>query len=155
MIDVPSNVIWIVGLVMLVCALAFLWNNRMSNHVASVVRLENEPHQQIVETVIDPHRYKAVPGLTPAAPAVTIENDEEPAGICQAEESVLNQDQAVQDDFPDNEDAQRMLNLAWMLEVHGDFEGRDEFSRMVIESTEASPRQRDRAQALLRNDSIA
>lgn len=155
MIDVPSNVIWIVGLVILVCALAFLWNNRMSNHVATGLRLENEPHQQTVETVIDPHRYKAVPGLTPAAPVVTMVIEEEPAGTCPAEDSLVIQDPAAPDEFPDDDDAERMLNLAWMLEVHGDFEGRDEFSRMVIESTDASPRQRDRAQALLRNDSIA
>lgn len=153
MIDVPSNLIWIVGLVLLVIALAFLWNLKLSNHASEAQHYEHPP--EMSHPVNEVRRYKGMPVLAPAPPPVEIilETETETVTVeeIKTEESKIDNLNEV----PDCEDAERMLSLAWKLEVNGDFEGRDEFAGMVVEKQDASPRQRDRAQAMLRRDSMA
>ncbi|OEC65665.1 membrane protein [Pseudomonas veronii 1YdBTEX2] len=152
MIDVPSNLIWIVGFVLLVIALAFLWNLKLSNHASEAQHYEHPP--EMSHPVNEVRRYKGMPVLAPAPPPVEIILEAETI----AAEEEIKPDESETDklnDVPDCEDAERMLSLAWKLEVNGDFEGRDEFAGMVVEKPDASPRQRDRAHAMLRRDSMA
>lgn len=94
-----------------------------------------------------------MPVLAPAPPPVEIILETETVTV----EEVKTEESKIDNlnEVPDCEDAERMLSLAWKLEVNGDFEGRDEFAGMVVENQDASPRQRDRAQAMLRRDSMA
>lgn len=151
-IDVPSNLIWIVGLVLLVIALAFLWNLKLSNHASEARYYEHTPETS--HPVNEVRSYKGMPVLAPAPPPVEIVTEAET--VTTAEE-IKPEEYKIDNpnEVPDCEDAERMLSLAWKLEVNGDFEGRDEFAGMVVENPDASPRQRDRAQAMLRRDSMA
>lgn len=151
MIDVPSNLIWIVGLVLLVLALAFLWNLKLSNHASGAQHYEHPP--EMSHPVNEVRRYQGMPVLAPAPPPVEIILEAETV----AEEEEIKPEESIDslNEVPDCEDAERMLSLAWKLEVNGDFEGRDEFAGMVVDKSNASPRQRDRAQAMLRRDSMA
>ncbi|WP_439126043.1 MAG: hypothetical protein ACNJA3_29520 (plasmid) [Pseudomonas rhizophila] len=151
MIDVPSNLIWIVGLVLFVIALAFLWNLKLSNHASKAQIYEHPP--EMSHPVNEVRRYKGMPVLAPAPPPVEIILETETVTMEEIKPDESKTDHLIE--VPDCEDAERMLSLAWKLEVHGDFEGRDEFAGMVVEKSGASPRQRERAQAMLRRDSMA
>ncbi|ORL52117.1 hypothetical protein B7H18_08820 [Pseudomonas putida] len=152
-IDVPSNLIWIIGLVLLVMALAFLWNMKLSTHAAQSLSLDKQPESAEPETEIP--KYKSMPVLAPAPPPVVLEIEHVAPEIEVVEDATDESTASVYEPIPDSDDAERMLDLAWKLEVHGDFEGRDEYAKLVLENVEASARQRDRAQAMLRNDSIS
>lgn len=155
MLDVPSNVIWIVGLVLLVLALAFLWNMTLSTHAEPMIRVDKEPEIMSQESEATSRRYKGMPVLAPASPPAEILLEEPQEIADQVIVIMAEPDLSTYEDVPDCDDAERMLDLAWKLEVNGDFEGRDEYASMVATKTDASPRQRDRAQAMLRRDSIA
>ncbi|MBM5458924.1 hypothetical protein H8F21_15260 [Pseudomonas sp. P66] len=155
MIEIPSNLIWIIGLVLLVVALAFLWNLKLSTHAAQSLSLEKEPETAVPESDVEMPRYKGMPVLAPAPPPVVIVVEETEPEMEKVEEARVEVKASVNEAIVDCDDAERMLSLAWKLEVHGDFEGRDEFAKIVLEKPEASPRQRDRAQAMLRNESIS
>lgn len=153
--DVSSNVIWIVGLVLLVLALAFLWNMKLSNHAEPLLTLEKETEPNGGDPEVTARRYQGMPVLAPAPPPVEIVVEDTAIEDEHAEDITEQPSTAIYEETPDSDDAERMLELAWKLEVNGDYEGRDEFASMVVDKTDASPRQRDRAQAMLRRDSIA
>jgi hypothetical protein len=151
---VSSNYIWVLGLILSVVAAAILWINHMNTFatpgdVGEVRDPETHTTSKPVETE---HRYKAMPSLSPtiAAAEVPADHDVEEKLV----EDVLAAETKVLEvhDIPDNEDVELNLKLADQLQVIGDFEGVDDYARLVLDDDKASLRQKERAQALLRRD---
>lgn len=154
-----SELMWVFGVVLLVGSLAMLWNIRMSTHAHTVAGGDSaDAEQDHGEHDLPLGRYRAMPRLTPTTPASSATPATEAVGVHTApiENQAPQKTQAVLEaTLPDHEDVELHLTLAGQLQIVGDYEGAAEYASMVVDDQRASIRQRDRAQALLRRDSVA
>lgn len=149
-----SNYIWVLGLILSVVAAAILWINHMNTFATprDLGEMRDADAQTTNKPIETEHRYKAMPSLSPSVPV-----DEVPAAEPEIESPIeeVSELEALSletPNVPDNEDVEMNLKLADQLQVIGDFEGVDDYARLVLDDLKASSRQKERAQALLRRD---
>ncbi len=140
-----------VGFGLLAIAGAVAWIYKMNSHASSPASVssydEQEPAQapdsQALKIVLAP---KFEDGEQDAREELSadIEKDESPADVV-AEE--------ISQDVPDSEHVWEQLNIAEKLGFIGDLEGMVEFAELALNDPNASPRQRNQADILIRRAS--
>ncbi len=142
------------GIALVAIAIGLLWNSRMNAHARAQAHPDLGPNTSVSGDVTPTARFRAMPGLAPTQPAVTmpaIVQDEAPTEVIiekPTQELITNVDQQG------HEDVEVHLVLAFQLQVIGDYEGADVYAQMAASDKRASIRQVERAQSLLRRDSV-
>ena len=150
-----EELIGALGIALVAVAIGMLWNSRMNAHVRVATHPKIEPDASVSGNEVPATRFRAMPGLAPALPA----DAPVPAkALVELPAEVINespiQDPITKVDQLDHEDVEVQLQLAFQLQVIGDFEGAAEYAQMVSGDDRASSRQVDRAQSLLRRESV-
>lgn len=151
MIELPSNALWALGLVLIVGAITIFWNMNLTSN-ARREPVSGLPTPEPATKVGADRRYKGMPVLAPVSPTVQ-EDDGSLVTGAQVVSAVEELPASSGDDavvfIPDSEEADVLLELAWKSEVTGDFEGRNEYAKLVLARSDVSSRQKDRAEAIL------
>lgn len=151
-----EELIGALGIALVAIAIGMLWNSRMNAHV----RAQAHPHSdQGLDTSVSGDatqtaRFRAMPGLAPTQPAVTVPaivQAEAPTEVIFEEPT---QEPISTVDQQGHEDVEVHLVLAFQLQVVGDYEGADVYAQMAASDERASTRQVERAQSLLRRESV-
>ena len=152
-----TQIISIIGSVLLLGAIAALWIGRL-NSAAGKTSGSDDGHgaQAGAEEGLHPEPVRTMkiemiphspPADTPRQPAKTeevlVEPEPEVRAVVEVNEVLPQEDCA---------DAALNLQLADQLKVVGDFEGVAEYAKLVLEMKTSSARQRARAQSLLRRE---
>lgn len=151
MIELPSDALWAIGLVLIVGAITIFWNMNLTSN-ARREPVSDLPNPEPVTKAGALRRYKGMPVLAPAPPTVQEEQDPPEAAAHVDSSPQGGTTKSVDEAYvmiPDSEDADVLLELAWKSEVTGDFEGRDEYAKLVLARSDVSSRQKDRAEAIL------
>lgn len=151
MIELPSNALWALGLVLIVAAITIFWNMNLTSN-ARREPVSGLPAPEPATKVGADRRYKGMPVLAPVSPNVQEDEGSPVTGsqvVSTVEELVTSSADAAHLLIPDSEEADVLLELAWKSEVTGDFEGRDEYAKLVLARSDISSRQKERADAIL------
>lgn len=149
-----EELIGALGIAFVAIAICILWNSRMNAHVRVATQPELEPETNAGDQTATATRFRAMPGLAPAQPAAA---EPETTLADLASEAMTEEPETSPvstPDQPDHEDVDVQLQLAYQLQVIGDFEGAAEYAQMVSSDQRASSRQIERAQSLLRRESV-
>lgn len=151
-----EELIGALGIALVAIAIGMLWNSRMNAHV----RAQAHPHPDLgPDTSVSSNaapsvRFRPMPGLAPAQPtdaAPATVQAETPAEVIIEEPT---QEPISTVDQQGHEDVEVHLVLAFQLQVVGDYEGADVYAQMAASDERASARQVERAQSLLRRESV-
>lgn len=145
-----TELMGILGAVMLAVALGALWTNKMKSHVVDGDNFgEDEPDEAAADKKALDSRAKIVMPVAPPQHHNTTDKIEAVAQVC---ESPLEPDEhqpspcSVEVNCPD---AENNLTVAKTLANMGDYEGASELAELVIESARSSQSQRARAASLV------
>lgn len=139
-----------IGFGLLAIAGAVAWIYRMNSHASSPASVAS----------ID--EYEPAPAPAPATPALNIVlaptfgdsapevSAEQTQPQVDEEARIVEATEATAKDIPDSEHVREQLNIAEKLGFIGDIEGMVEFAQLALNDPDASPRQRNQADILIR-----
>ena len=137
-----------IGFGLLAIAGAVAWIYRMNSHASSPASVAS----------IDEYE----PAPAPATPALNIVlaptfEDSAPEDCAEQTQAQVDEEarideatEATEKDIPDSEHVREQLNIAEKLGFIGDLEGMVEFAQLALNDPDASPRQRNQADILIR-----
>ncbi|WP_409286981.1 hypothetical protein [Pseudomonas guariconensis] len=148
------------GLILFVIAIALLWMMKLNSIAKQHTAPDDSTLQHNLRAESVQRHFDGMPVLAPIRQQVPVEEGE-PANLQDLSEQqervvvVAPAPDLIATNIPDDEQVQRMLEIVEQLDIIGDYEGRDEYLKLILENQAASPGQRARANAMSRLDSIS
>ncbi|WP_092320787.1 hypothetical protein [Pseudomonas saponiphila] len=141
-----------VGFGLLAIAGAVAWIYKMNSHASSPASVASHDEQEPAEALVSPAlKIVLAPKFEDGEPYAREELGPDIESHDSPEEVVA--EAISQDVVPDSEHVREQLNIAEKLGFIGDLEGMVEFAELALNDPNASPRQRNQADILIRRAS--